>query len=302
MRGKPEESGPGRRQTSVMHCKEKSMEQCHISPGDIQSAMENQEFQVYLQPKLRVGLDRVALDGFEALLRWKKGGTADDFVCPPDVFIPAAEEWGCITPLTLYVVEEVCKYIKYWRLHGVPSVPVAVNVSPKDLASDEFVPLLLELLSDREVAFGGIQLEITETALVSDSPKLVKEIETLRSHGIKIAIDDFGTGYASLACLKTLPADILKVDGMFLRNIHEDPVNQHILESILHLARGMGFDLVYEGIETREEAEYIRNLGAHVAQGFFYAPPLPPEEALCYLKQAAAGGGASDSRAVTAVG
>ena len=255
----------------------------NITADDISQALHNNEFDVYYQPKFDMETKRAT--GMEALTRWKRRiGTRACFVSP-EIFIPVAEAYGLITHLTLYVVEKVCKCLREWMASSYHVVPIAVNISKRDLCSPLFIRRLLMILQKHSIDCNHIQLEITETALVPDSVEITENIMALRSMGFVIALDDFGTGYASLACLKTLPVDVIKIDRMFLEDILDDPISQSILKSILDLARCLNLDVVYEGIETKEQADYLRKFEFKTAQGFYYTKPLPKGEASFCLRE-----------------
>ncbi|MGI6238127.1 MAG: EAL domain-containing protein [Christensenellales bacterium] len=195
------------------------------------------------------------------------------------------EEYGVITQLTFYVVENVCNCIREWKALHRNVAPISINISKKDLCSPLFAKRLLGILQLYRIGSSQIQLEITETASVPDAAEIAENIMALRSIGFAVALDDFGTGYASLSCLKTLPVDGIKVDRLFVKDIETDPLNQGILRSILDLARCMHLDIVYEGIETRAQVDYLRKFEFKTGQGYYYARPMPKAEAAGYLEK-----------------
>ena len=249
------------------------MKNTNISKGDILAALKKEQFEVVYQLKYNMETGRPT--GLEALLRW---GTSKDILFAPDFFIPLAEEYDVITPITLHVLETVCRDLCMWRKIPLDIVPVAINLSRLDLCKPDFVQQLFAILAAYEIESEYIHLELTETAFVTDCDKIAQGLRQLRAGGIKIAIDDFGKGYSSLASLKTLPVDIIKIDRLFLCDILVDSVTQSILHSILDLARGLQLDVVYEGIEAQEQVEYLKQFEFRTAQGFYYAMPLYKEE------------------------
>lgn len=232
----------------------------------LRGAINNQELDVVYQPKFDMETERIT--GLEALLRWNR---KDGHVISPDVFIPLAESTGLITPITFYVVEHVCRLLLEWDMHGIKRVPIAINISRRDLCMADFPERLMEILRRYRIDSRYIELEVTETAFVLACEQIADKICVLRSYGIKIAIDDFGTGYSSLACLKTLPLDVIKIDRVFMKDLATDAVNQSILRGTLDLARVLHLSVVYEGIETQEQMQYLKRFGSKTAQGFYYA-------------------------------
>lgn len=256
------------------------MQKSNISQREILNALKKKQFQVLYQPKIDMETSR--LTGMEALLRWTSNtGTS----LSPDIFIPLAEEYNIITSITLYVLETVCQDLCEWKKKHLNIIPISVNLSRVDLCKLNFVQQLFNILDMYRIEYEYIQLELTETAFVKDYDKIVEGLQLLRAQGIRIAIDDFGTGYSSFLCLKTLPIDIMKIDRLFLRDITEDIVTQNILRSILDLARGLNLEVVYEGVETKDQADYLKHFEFKIAQGFYYALPMRKKEIECWLKK-----------------
>lgn len=249
-----------------------------------QQAMEAREFFVVYQPK--IDMQTETCTGFEALLRWNR---KDGSTVSPEQFIPMAEEAGVITSLTFYVLEYVCRCLCEWRLRGLPILPVSVNVSRRDLCLEDFPDRLIGCLEKYHIDSRYIELEITETAFAKDCEKIAERIGILRDYGSRIAIDDFGTGYSSLSCLKIFPVDVLKIDRVFLVDIVTDQVSQSILKGILDLVRALQLEVVYEGVETKAQVEYLKRFGYRNAQGFYYAGALSRQEVEYWLLREACG-------------
>lgn len=245
----------------------------------LRHAIDRQEFEIVYQPKFNMETEQVT--GLEALLRWKR---EDGYAISPDIFIPLAETSGMITTITLYVAEHVFQCLWEWNMQEIDTMPISINISRIDLCTSEFAARLIELMRQYQIENQAIELEITETSLVLDYEKIVEQLDILRSYGISIAIDDFGTGYSSLACLRTLPVDVMKIDKVFLKDIVTDEINQSILKGMLGIADALGLRVVYEGVETKEQVEYLKQFRYKIAQGFYYASGMYRSELECWLR------------------
>ena len=246
----------------------------------IQEAMVNEEVTFYLQPKCDMMTGRIV--GSEALVRWFD---PDGKSISPASFIPALEKNGFITELDYYVWDRVCKTIADWKQNGIPVLPVSVNVSRVDIFTTDVVSIFHSLIEKYNLSSRDIQIEITESAFVSDE-LIIQEVENgLKQLGFTILIDDFGSGYSSLNMLKNIDADILKLDMRFL---DLDDKNQSkgsdIIISILEMAERLGLTTIAEGVETNEQRLFLEDLGCHLAQGYYFYKPMPvPEyESLLY--------------------
>lgn len=233
-------------------------------------AIERDELSLHYQPK--VDADSGQVLGFEALLRWHKGHT--EWV-PPDRFIPVAEDAGLIGQLGAWVVAEVCRQIAEWARQGLGWWPVAVNASARQLHTDDLPALIRTECERHRVASSLIEVEVTESFIMSDPTRSAEVLSALREMGVRIAIDDFGTGYSSLSYLRSLPADILKIDRSFVRESVDDPAVRAIVTSIVTLGRTLGLSVVAEGVETTRQAELLREIGCEILQGYLFAPPRP---------------------------
>ncbi|BCX89645.1 hypothetical protein MIN45_P2018 [Methylomarinovum tepidoasis] len=241
---------------------------------EIKAALENRQFRLYYQPQFDLVQGRLA--GMEALIRWpheRKG------MIPPSEFIPVAEETGLIIPLGEWIFESVCRQISAWQARGVAAVPVAVNLSARQLFSRKrLLAQVRKQLADHAISASCLELEITETMLMANLAQALETFDRFRALGLSLAIDDFGTGYSSLSYLQRLPINKLKIDRSFVRGITVGSRDRAIIESLIHLSHNLGLQTVAEGVETREQADILRNLGCDKVQGYFFAPPLPPEE------------------------
>ncbi len=236
-------------------------------------AIENDELIVYYQPK--VNLNDNAATGIEALVRWNH---PEQGIIPPDEFIPIAEETGLIIQLGRQVIEKACAQFKQWQNAGIPVNNISINVSARQFREQDLVSLLQQVLDQHQLDATHIELELTESTLLKNEDRAEVKLNQLHDMGIKISIDDFGTGYASLAYLKRLPIDILKIDRSFTNGIVHDPDDIAIVNAICGLANGLGLTLVAEGIETAEQLKRIKDLGVDYGQGYYWSPPCPADQ------------------------
>ncbi|RUM30582.1 MAG: hypothetical protein DSY32_02065 [Aquifex sp.] len=243
----------------------------------LRKAIEEKEFLLYYQPKINLKNGKV--EGAEALIRWIKDGK----VIPPYKFIPIIEKGDLIHKVGKWVIEEACRQVKEWKEIGI-ELPIAVNISPVQLKNPDFLKEFINSLKFCEENRRIIEVEITETTAMEDVEKSIELINTLKGFGIKTYIDDFGTGYTSLAYLKKLPVYALKIDIEFIRDLPQDRDDLEIVRAIISLAKTFGFKTVAEGVETKEQAELLKELGCDYAQGYYYAKPMPPDEFARFVK------------------
>jgi diguanylate cyclase (GGDEF)-like protein len=240
--------------------------------GQVRPALERDEMVVFYQPKLRLSDGRVA--GAEALIRWEH---PERGLVMPDEFIPLVEKTVLLRPLTLYVVERVCRDWRGWADAGM-EIPVAINLSPRSLLDTQLPDRIAEILDRWGVPPSFVQLELTENFLVADSGRSNAVIERLSIHGIGMSIDDFGTGYSSLSHLKRLPIDEIKIDRSFVSQMNAHADDYMIARATIELGKNLGLRVVAEGVEDRETFERLADFGCDEAQGFYVSQPLPFEE------------------------
>ncbi|MHB1676349.1 MAG: EAL domain-containing protein [Sulfuriferula sp.] len=257
--------------------------------NSLRKALERNQFHLYYQPK--VDLDTGAVIGLEALLRWMHPMSG---IIPPDQFIPLAEETGIIIPIGEWVLSQACQQIKTWQQAGF-SVPVSVNLSARQFsqststvsmegkpAPDEMTHYLVatvnRILEETQIDPSCLELEITESILMQNLSTTVAILQSLSSKGIRISIDDFGTGYSSLSYLKRLPIHIIKIDKTFVRDITTDQDDAAIVSAIIAMARSLRLKVVAEGVETREQFDFLHAQGCDAMQGYFFSKPLPADE------------------------
>ncbi len=245
--------------------------------ADLRLAVETQAMELHYQPK--VSTTTGDLVGVEALLRWtdpKRGAVA------PSHFVPLAEKVGLMEDLGRFVVTAAIRQQVIWSAEGL-ELPVAINVSPRQLEDPSFVPELLDLVTRSGVRPELIEVEVTETALISDYAETAAKVRLLRQAGLAVAIDDFGVGYSNLSHLSRLSATALKIDRSLVERVTEDEKAEAIIRAAIDMARALGLTSVAEGIETPQQAAFLASARCDVLQGFLYARPMPPADLLAWL-------------------
>ncbi len=243
-------------------------EQYYIE-NEIKSAIKNNLLEIHYQPK--VGYDG-SLIGFEALVRWK-----DSFgkYISPDIFIPAAEELGIINLIDRYIITKVCSDVKnILHSHNIVK-PVSVNISAKNFSLVSILDFVIETVDSFGIDPSFIEIEITETGIMNNEKSAIAVLDKLTSKGFNIIIDDFGTGYSSLNKLKDFPVRTIKIDKSFVDEIPGNAKAENIIRTIISLANHLDFTLVAEGVERREQVEFLKALGCEVFQGYHFFRPLP---------------------------
>ncbi len=242
----------------------------------MKGAMENGEFVMFMQPKYDHKSGRMI--GAEVLSRWIK---VNGEIVSPGVFIPVFEKNGYITELDKHVWRTSFETVAKWIKDGLAAVPVSVNISRISLMDESIVTYIERLSKYYPSAIDYIQFEITESAYVGNTAEIFDRVRRIQDMGFKINMDDFGSGYSSLNLLKDAPIDIVKLDMGFLRgeeNRQSKARGNVIISSIINMTRALGFDIIAEGVETREQADTLADMGCSMIQGFYYAKPMPEEE------------------------
>ena len=240
---------------------------------NLKPAIENDEFSLYYQPK--VSVDGKDILGFEALLRWNSKELG--FVSPAD-FIPVAEQSDLIVSMSDWVMRKAMVQNLKWKKQFGTMYPVAVNLSAKQIHKPDFLSKAIKLIEELNYPPEYLELEITESMLMSKDSDSRKSFETLRGMGVKISMDDFGTGYSNLSYLSSFPLDKLKIDRRFVTDIDSSKGNQQIVNAIIMLAQAFNLSLIAEGVEGGKELKYLQSKGVDVIQGFYFSKPLPPEQ------------------------
>jgi diguanylate cyclase (GGDEF)-like protein len=240
--------------------------------SDLREALAADGLAVHYQPK--VGAADGRLQGFEALLRWHH--EQHGAIGPAD-FIPVAEESGLIEPLGDWVLDAVCRQLASWEQAGFSGLRVAINLSAQQLRSPELAGVVAATLRRHGVAPGRLEIEVTESTAMSDPERAIERLRELRAVGVSLAIDDFGTGHSSLAYLKRLPVQTLKIDRSFVMDIETDPNDAAIVAATLALARSLGLATVAEGVETAAQREFLVAHGCGALQGYLLGKPAPAQ-------------------------
>ena len=240
---------------------------------DLDRALANKEFQVYLQPKIQTSEETLA--GAEALVRWIH--PQDGFI-PPNKFIPILEKNGFITKLDDYMLEEVAALQARWIAEGRKIVPISVNVSRAHFTRTDLAEHICAIVDKYNTPHDVIELELTESAFFDDKNLLLNTVKQLRQAGFSVSMDDFGAGYSSLNSLKELQIDVLKIDADFFRGADAQERGMLIVSEVIDLAKKLDMKIVAEGIESREQVDFLTEQQCDLIQGYFFAKPMPVTE------------------------
>ncbi|MGB5615434.1 MAG: EAL domain-containing protein [Desulfobacterales bacterium] len=239
----------------------------------LRKALARDELVLYYQPKLDVQTDTIA--GVEALLRWQIN---DKTLIPPNKFIPIAEETGLMVPIGEWVLNHACNQLSEWQQAGKAPIGMAVNLSPVQFQNQEMSAVFKRIIENSGIDPRLLTLEVTESILLEDLESKIESMNRLKDLGLKLAIDDFGTGYSSLSYLKKLPLDELKIDRSFFIDLFADSKSRALLTSLLYLSRNLNLLTVAEGVETKEQLNFLKNEGCDQYQGFLFSPPVPSQK------------------------
>lgn len=245
---------------------------------DIKIALVKNQFEVYYQPKFSLVTGEMI--GSEALIRWNH--PEHGFISPA-VFIPIAEKSKLILKIGRFVFERVCNDLSEWKKQGKKIVPVSVNLSRVELYQPDIVKFINKTIKMYNLSSDFIEIEITETVAINELNILKNVLNELRTYGFSISMDDFGTGYSSISCLRDMPIDILKLDKSFLGGIEHDERSRNIAKSIVSLAKSLDLVVIIEGVESKEQAELMKQFGCDLVQGFYFARPMPAKNFLDLL-------------------
>ncbi len=237
---------------------------------DLRMALERDELRVFYQPQVCSTTNRMV--GVEALVRWEH---PEQGLLYPGDFLPLAEETKLIGRLSERVLDIACRDVGQWLRNGHENLRLAVNLSPVQVEHPKFVETLMNQLKSHGFPPQNLEIEITENVIMNDLDQISQKLRELASLGVRIAIDDFGTGYSSLNYIHRLPIHTLKVDQSFVRGIRSGEDEACIVNAIVAMAHGLRLEIVAEGVETSEQLKYLRDLGCHQVQGFFYGPARP---------------------------
>lgn len=236
------------------------------------AALENGEFKLFIQPKYDLISEKIV--GGEALVRWIK---PDGTVIMPGDFIPLFEQIGEIYRMDMYMLEQLCKFLRSQMDRGVRVVPISVNQSRHYMYISNYIEIIQQKLKDMGVPTDIVELEITENLVYTDLDKLISVLENLHRAGFPLSLDDFGSGYSSLNVLKDLPVDILKLDRFMLGETLNTQRGKIVIANIIRMAKELDMSVVAEGVETYEQVDFLRSCGCETVQGFYYSKPVPAE-------------------------
>ena len=241
--------------------------------NELRAALTNDEFSLQYQAKLDLNTNTIS--GVEALLRWNnpKFGNVS-----PAQFIPMAEEIGLIVPIGRWVLINACRQNVEWQQQGLPSICVAVNISARQFLNKDLLVHIKEALDESGMSPELLELEITESMVMHQVDQAVAQLQEIKNLGARIAIDDFGTGYSSLAQLKRFPIDTLKVDRSFISEVAHDSEDQAITEAIIAMGKSLSLTIIAEGVETKEQQDFLRGRSCDEMQGYYFSKPVPPSE------------------------
>jgi diguanylate cyclase (GGDEF)-like protein/PAS domain S-box-containing protein len=247
---------------------------------ELHHAVEREEFELAYQPKIDLGSRRPT--GAEALLRWKHPRRG---MVSPVEFIPVLEETGLIIAVGDWVLRRACEDLKAWQAGGLAALPISVNLSARQFRQQDLDARIKGIVGAAGIDPALIELEITESQLMQDPDQAIRVMRALRDAGMRIAIDDFGTGYSSLAYLTRFPVAALKIDRSFVKEMSSDQGDATIVRTIIEMAHTLGFTVVAEGVETEQQANFLRLLRCEQAQGYLFARPMPAAELAAFFQK-----------------
>lgn len=241
--------------------------------SSLRGALERDEFRLFYQAKREMAGGKVT--GMEALLRWDH---PDLGLISPMQFIPLAEETGLIVPIGLWVLRHACQQSVAWRQDGFEALSMAVNLSPRQFLDEHLLDDIRKVLKETGMDPRLLELEITESMLMHDMQQTLKILRALKDMGVRIAIDDFGTGYSSLSTLKEFPIDTVKIDGSFIHDIARSMEDRSLAQAVIAVGKSLGLTVIAEGVETADQADFLRSQACNEFQGFYINKPLPADE------------------------
>jgi diguanylate cyclase (GGDEF)-like protein len=260
--------------------------------GDLHRALKQQQFELHYQPKFNAATRRI--HSAEALIRWRH---PERGLIPPDLFIPLAEESGLIVPIGEWVLREACRQARAWQDQGLPSLRVAVNISAVQFRRLDLVDTVRCALTDAGIDAQYLEIELTETAVMSDPEESVDILERLSRMGVIVSVDDFGTGYSSMSYLRRFPIDKLKIDRSFITNVMTSADDAAIVQAIISLAHSLRLTVVAEGVETAEQVAFLQKHGCDQYQGYYFSRPVEAAAFAELLRTGASSDGDSTSDA-----
>ena len=276
---KAKENGKNQYVVCSSELKNEVIEKIRIT-NSLYRALERGEFYLNYQPQIQVSTGKII--GLEALIRWRHHELG---LVSPVVFIPIAEQIGVIGEIGAWVLRQACLQNKEWQLAGYDCVCMAVNVSAYQLRNKRFADQVGQTIRETGLEPGFIEIEITESAAMNETRDVIGLMNILRSLGISIAIDDFGTDYSSLSRLKELPIDKIKIDKRFIDGIGNGEKDRAIVRTIIDLSRNLELKIIAEGVEDKNQLEFLKQNNCNEVQGYYYYKPMPASEVTHLLQQ-----------------
>lgn len=270
--------GRGRDLVYSHEMQEESLSSLTIS-SKLHQAIEKEQFELYYQPQIDMKTNAVV--GLEALIRWQD---SDGNWILPDHFIPLAEESGLIVPIGDWVIHQACKQVNHMLNSGF-HIPIAINISARQFSQPDFIKRLLADIEYYDVPHHLLELELTERVIMTDIEETTETLKELEKLGIKVSVDDFGTGYSSLSYLKKFPIDVIKIDRAFVSDADSNSEDAAIVSAIIAMATSLGLETVAEGVETKEQMEFLRTKNCTIGQGYFFSKPLSCADLHRYLNK-----------------
>lgn len=240
--------------------------------NELHGALERNEMLVYYQPLIDLHTRQVT--ALEALVRWQHPTRG---LVSPAKFIPIAEANGSIVAIGEWVLRTACAQNRAWQLAGFPPIRISVNLSARQFEQPNLVEVVSQVLEETGLEASYLELEVTESFLMADVQRSVKTLEELRTLGVSLALDDFGTGYSSLNYLKRFPVNMLKIDRSFVQDVTSNPDSAAVTDAIIALAKSLRLNITAEGVETKEQLDYLQKRGCEEGQGFYFSRPIPAD-------------------------
>jgi diguanylate cyclase (GGDEF)-like protein/PAS domain S-box-containing protein len=238
--------------------------------NDLRYAIDRGELELYYQPQFATA--DCSMQGVEALLRWHHKTKG---MIPPNYFIPIIEDTGLIIPIGEWVLRQACNDMAKWQKNGITVNRIAVNVSARQFKQPGFIDLVKEIITESSINPSQLELELTESILIDNVEHTLDVLTRLRTMGVRMAIDDFGTGYSSLNYLKQFPVDTLKIDQSFIRNLPDNKDDAQITRTIISMAHNLGLGVIAEGVETKEQLDFLQQVQCEEVQGYYFSRPIP---------------------------
>jgi EAL domain-containing protein (putative c-di-GMP-specific phosphodiesterase class I) len=251
--------------------------------SSLRHALERREFQLHYQPKRDMSSGRIT--GVEALLRWQH---PDLGIVAPMRFIPLAEETGLIVPIGKWVLQTACAQNVAWQKQGLPRLSIAVNLTARQFGDESLLSDIAAVLEATGMEAALLEIEINESLLIRDVGGTLRILTALKALGVRIAIDDFGTGYSSISTLQRFPLDTVKIDRSFIRNFAAQTNTSDLTEAIVAMGKHLSLTVVAQGVETKEQADFLRKHACDELQGFYFNKPMPAAEFTALLSASVA--------------